>query len=341
MQLSTEKTVTRTDVARAAGVSVGTVSNVLNNTAVVKDELKQKVLKAVKDLHYVQNYTAKSLASRNNHHIGVAIYELSNPYHVEVVRGIEEYANEHGYIVSLFMFDNNMDKKLDAVCQRKLSGLVNFMTNEYPASFLNILKKQGTVLVNFGSEEGLCVYIDYTEAILEYCKILSRLGHKKVGYLYYGDRPRFFADGRGKTFYEKRREMGFDENDDYILFQNNSQENSEVMGYEGVKTLLKAHPEITALFCTNDMAAVGAYRGLREMGLRVPDDISVIGCDDIWLSEYVAPSLSSITHDKREMGRRIAQGLIESIQAKEIGEKEIWIQAKPVLRESVGIARKS
>lgn len=77
MDLKSEKNVTRSDIARAAGVSVGTVSNVLNNTAVVKEDLRQKVLKTVKELHYVQNYTAKSLASKNNHHIGVAVYEMS------------------------------------------------------------------------------------------------------------------------------------------------------------------------------------------------------------------------------------------------------------------------
>lgn len=242
MDLKSEKNVTRSDIARAAGVSVGTVSNVLNNTAVVKEDLRQKVLKTVKELHYVQNYTAKSLASKNNHHIGVAVYEMSNPYHVEVVRGIEEYATQNGYIVSIFMLDNNMDKKLDAVCQRKLSGLVNFMTNEYPATFLDILRKQGTLLVNFGTEQGIRAYVDYADAIKEYCRTLYTLGHRDIGYLYYGDRPRFLADNRGRAFYEARKELGLTENDDYILFGNNSSENSEVLGYESVKRLMRAHP---------------------------------------------------------------------------------------------------
>ena len=339
MDLKSEKNVTSSDIARAAGVSVGTVSNVLNNTAVVKEDLRQKVLKTVKELHYVQNYTAKSLASKNNHHIGVAVYEMSNPYHVEVVRGIEEYATQNGYIVSIFMLDNNMDKKLDAVCQRKLSGLVNFMTNEYPATFLDILRKQGTLLVNFGTEQGIRAYVDYADAIKEYCRTLYTLGHRDIGYLYYGDRPRFLADNRGRAFYEARKELGLTENDDYILFGNNSSENSEVLGYESVKRLMRAHPEVTALFCTNDMAAVGAMRGLREMGLRVPEDVSVIGCDDIWLAEFFSPSLSSISHDKREMGRRIAKAIIDSIREKTISEDVIWFQAKAVMRDSLGRAR--
>lgn len=335
-----EKAVTRTDIARAAGVSVGTVSNVLNNTAVVKEELREKVLKAIEELHYVQNYAAKGLASKNNHHIGVAIYEMANPYHLEVVRSIEEYATQYSYVVSVFMLDNNLNKKLDAVCQRQLSGLVNFMTNEYPASFLGILRKQRTTLVNFGLEYGFAVYVDYADAIKEYLNILYKYGHRRVGYLYYGDRARFFADNRGCAFYETRKELGFEERDDYILFGNNSGANSEILGYQGVKKLIGEHPEITALFCTNDMMAVGACRGLREMGLRVPEDISVIGCDDIWLTEFIAPTLSSITHDKKEMGHKIAQVIIENARNDNVKNETYWLKAKPVVRESVGKARK-
>lgn len=334
------KTVTRIDVAKYANVSVGTVSNVLNNTAFVKKDLVKRVKNAVKELGYIQNYAAKSLASKNNHHIGVAIYETTNPYHLEVVQGIEEYATENGYIVSIFMLNNNMEKKLDAVCKRNLSGIVNFITNVYPESFLEILKRQGTVLVNFGIENSLQSVINYSKAIKEFCSILKENNHKNVGYIFNSDKDRFFADDRCKTFYNIRKEMGFSENDDYIYLTEEYNEKSQVLGYKLAKKMFTQHPEITAVFCTNDMSAIGAIKALNELGFLVPHDVSVIGCDDIWPSIFITPSLCSISFDKNQYGRDIAKTIIDSIKNKKITEKYINATANIVLRDSIGVARK-
>ena len=103
--------VTRADVAKRAGVSTGTVSNILNGKTTVAPELVEKVKKAISELGYVPNHNAKSLASKTSRHIGIALYEYENSYHWEIIRGIEEYATKKGYLVSEFILDNNSEYK--------------------------------------------------------------------------------------------------------------------------------------------------------------------------------------------------------------------------------------
>lgn len=124
--------VTRRQVAERANVSEATVSNVINGKACVSEDKTRRVMKAINELNYVPDQNARTLVMGKSRHIGIAIYETTNPYHMELARHIESHATKRGYIVSLFMLDNNMKNKLDVIVQHRLDGIINFMTNQYP-----------------------------------------------------------------------------------------------------------------------------------------------------------------------------------------------------------------
>lgn len=328
----------RRDVARLAGVSPATVSNVFDKPEVVKEGTREKVLKAADQLKYVPNHAAKILSSGNSRHIGVAVFEYTNPHHMEIIRGIENYAISKDYMVTVFLLDNAIRDKFSFIQNKQLSALINFTTNSYPNSFIDILMNSNTLLVDFGADRGLSTNIDMHDAYLELMQKLQELGHKNVGFVTGMDRMRFRSDARGKLF-ELRGGYGFCEDDNLISYNDDYRLSSEERGYLGAKELLAARKDITALFAINDMSALGAMRAIREAGLRIPQDISVIGCDDISLAKYACPSLTTVSCKKYEFGMSIAERILECIAERKNGAgEEIAIRAVCVYRESLGKA---
>lgn len=326
--------VTRADVAKRAGVSTGTVSNILNGKSTVAPELVEKVKKAISELGYVPNHNAKSLASKTSRHIGIALYEYENSYHWEVIRGIEEYATKKGYLVSEFILDNNSEYKLEAICERRLNALVNFMTNEYPRNFIDILKSQGVTLVNFDSSMGPVFTIDYSSAIEDIMKKLREDGHERVAYVWSGDELRFNNDTRGKAFLKLVDELGFCKGGCPIIYNDNPQKLSYEIGYDGCRKLFEEYEGVTAVFGTNDLVAIGIMRALKDLGYSVPNDVCVVGCDDTMISRNYIPSITSIQFDKAEHGRKIAQTIIDRIETGDNGEVEHVVVANAIFRES-------
>ncbi len=327
--------VTRAEVACRAGVSVGTVSNVINKKAFVKPEYVQKVKKAIEELNYVPDFNAKSLARRRNNHIGIALFEMTNPYHAEVIQGLEKYAAEHDYIVTTFLLDNNTDKKYEVICECRLDALVNFMTNDLPRNFIETLKSQQTVLVNFNPQDSFVVMNDYSQSMLECMRLLHDYGHTKVAYLSSIDDMRYKADKRGEIFLTKRAEFGFDCSDDLVFCNDDYMLHSEEIGYKLCGRLLSRRSDVTAIFCMNDLVAFGAMRKINEAGLSCPSDISVVGCDDIALGAYFNPPLTTMSFDKMKHGANIAKKIIEKIENTESPYERIIVGSELRLRGSI------
>ena len=320
-----------------AGVSEGTVSNVINGKPCVKPEKRDRVWEIIHQLRYVPNQTARNLVTSRSSHIGIAIYETTNPYHMEVAKKIEETAIKRGYIVSLFMLDNNMPDKLKAISERRLDGLVNFMTNQYPDEFIEGLKERGTVLVNFDASVGSVFSYDYRAATKELLETVHRMGHRDIAYISNFDEAGFMADNRGKQFVETTAALSFDRVE--IYYNHDFDAPSDEIGQTLAKKLLCDFPEATAVFCTNDLAAIGCMRTLAEGGELVPRDISVIGCDDINISRILYPSLTTIAVDKQQQGADIADNIIDRIENGSAPVRKMY-KAKAILRESVAPPRK-
>lgn len=333
---------TRKDVAKLAGVSVATVSNVLSGRLTVSDEKAERVRAAAKQLNYFPNHTARSLSLGLSYHIGVVINEFTNPYHMEIVQYIGKYVTARGFMMTVFDFKEDANIVCRFLGERQFDALVNFSSNVYSQELLNSLKSRGTILVNFANVSDVEVHHDVVGAMLRCMEKLQSLGHKRVGYVSIIDSLRFFADERGKTFTEHRKEFGFDENPEYIVFDDNLNRESGETGYELTKQLMTAHPEITALFVMNDVAAFGAIRALKELGFACPEDVSVIGCDDILISRDYVPSLSSISFDKEEYGTEIGRRIIDRMQNGTDYSSDIYVvKAGAVFRDSVGVNKKS
>lgn len=329
--------ITRKEVALKAGVSEGTVSNVINGKFCVSKEKRERVMCVVGELNYVPDQTARNLATNRSQHIGIAIYEVTNPYHMEIAKQIEECAIKKGYIVSIFMLDNNMDVKLRAIKERRLDGLVNFMTNIYPENFIATLVARGTVLVNFNEIVGSIVNNDYRLAMKEIMIKIKELGHKKIAYLTTMDKLGFMADSRGKQWFESVEELGFQRAE--VFYNDNFDRTSDATGLIITKQLLNEYPDVTAIFCTNDLTALGCIRALADAGLRVPDDISVIGCDNINLSAITYPSLTTISIDKMKQGEEIVNIIIDQIKNQNKVVKTYTAEA--IFRESTAKVREN
>lgn len=327
---------TRKDVAKLAGVSVATVSNVLSNRLTVSEEKAERVRAAAKQLNYFPNHTARSLSLGLSYHIGVIINEFTNPYHMEIVQYVGKYVTAHGFMMTVFDFQEDANTVFRFLGERQFDALVNFSSNVYSEELLKMLKERGTILVNFANVSDIEVHHDVTGAMVDCMRRLKELGHKKVGYVCVVDAPRFYADERGATFTARRKEFGFDENDDYILFNDDFARDSGETGYVLTKQLMTAHPDITAIFVMNDVAAFGAMRALKELGYSCPEDVSVIGCDDIILSKEYIPSLTTISFDKEAYGTEIGRRIISKMNDGTDYSGDVYVvKAKTVYRESL------
>lgn len=330
--MSEREMVTRREVARMAGVSEGTVSNVVNGKSCVREDTRERVLRIIRELRYVPNLAARNMVTGRSAHIGIAIYETTNPYHLEMAKKIEDAASKRGYIVSLFMLDENAPYKLQAISERRLAALVNFVTNQYPEGFIEGLRERGTVLVNFDPDLGPTYTIDYAAAMRTLLGHVYALGHRRIAYISSYDAAGFAVDGRGKQFFETAKTMP--DLQTRVYYNDEFDAQSDEVGRKLAKRVLEDFPEVTAIFCINDLMAIGCMRTLAEAGRRVPRDISVIGCDDINVARLLYPSLTSMTPDKDTIGYDTANGIIDLIE--EGGEPEHrTYEAKPVIRESV------
>ena len=328
--------VTRKQVAQYAGVSEGTVSNVLNGKTVVAKDKKERVLAAIEALRYIPDQTARNLAMRRSNHIGIAIYELTNPYHMEIARSIEECASRNGFIVSVFMLDNDMENKFNAMVERRLDGLVNFMTNRYPEEYTEMLAKRGTVLINFDSRYGPLFINDYRAAMADILQKLYTWGHRKIAYISTLDEGGFRADSRGKQWFESVEKLGFERTE--VFYNHEFNAASDETGRRLTREMLRSFRDATAVLCTNDLTAMGCLRELSDEGIRVPRDMSVVGCDDIEITRTLIPSLTTMTIDKHRQGEEIAKQILEQLNG---GEKRNFVYpAVPIYRESAGPVQK-
>lgn len=332
--------VTRKDVARRAGVSVATVSNVLSKKVFVMPETVKKVEDAVRELKYVPNFTAKSLSLGHAYQIGVAVSECTNPYHMEVFDAISDYALTRGFIVTLFSMNGRFNRVMSFLAERQFDAFINFSNQVFTADVVELLLRKNTILVNFAEYGGPSFAFDYYDAMCEVMERVSELGHRKVGYVSVMDDLRFACDARGKAFREHRERLGFGNDESYIVFNDDYDSPSEAVGYRKTCELLARKKDITALFVTNDMAAIGALCAIRDAGLSVPEDISVIGCDGISLGEFSKPRLTTLWYDKTEYGKIIASRVIDRVLHGDEGEDSLLIvKGKVLYRESLGVCR--
>ncbi len=324
------------DVAKLAGVSLSTVSRVLNKSSLVKEETARRVRKAVSKLDYQVNDSARILRTNTSNLIGVIGAGMEHPFLASLLKGLETEAREQGYSILLGDSDGEYEQEkiyLNIMKQKKIDGIVIISANVY-TDILRMVKESGIPIVfasgYINDRDVACVTVDNVAAAYDVVDHFFQKGHEKLGIIR-GPNSDLVASE------ERIRGVRLAYSVHNKIYSNKIQIEGDFTfegGYVGTQKLLEATPDITAIFSFNDEMAVGAIRAIEAMGKKVPDDIEVIGFDDIPLAEYVKPSISTVSQSGYELGAQSIQLLHNIINKNHIEDNKIFIPHKLVYRES-------
>lgn len=335
--------VTVKDVAREAGVSLGTVSNVLNGKESVKPFNKEKVYKAVKKLGFQYNMTASALRTKTTKNIGLIIPTIVNPFYPEMARGVEDEARNAGFTVFLCNSDRDEKKEreyIDALLSKGVDGIILFKPRLSPEELDHLNSRTPLVVEDWDQEINgglLAISIDGYMGIIQGMNLLARYGHRRIAFI--NGLMESYSSRRKMEAYEKSLESWkIPYQREYAVFGNYSWKS----GYNAAMHLLKLNPRPTAVFAANDMMAIGAVKAIQAMGLRVPEDISVMGYDDIEMSQLCTPGLTTIHVPKYDCGAAAFRLIRQSLGGGDIpaDKRQIMLDTRMVVRESVTYARK-
>jgi LacI family transcriptional regulator len=341
------KTTDRPDIrtiARAANVSIATVSRTINRIASVNPKLAKRVWEVIDELDYFPNTQARALVSGRSHLLGLIVSEITNPFFPELIQGFEDIAVEHGY--EILVSSTNYDPKRMTHCirrmiERKVDG-VAVMTFGIEEPLLDQLAKRKVplVFIDVGPKRpGISLLkVDYHHGIRQGVQHLAALGHREIAFIS-GPARLHSAQSRLAAFTTSLKECGIVPNPAWIIEGDHTMEG----GISAMERLLDANKKQmpTAVMCSNDMTAIGVLHLLYRAGLRVPDDISVIGFDDIHIAEMTIPPLTSVQMSRFEIARAAVTALRAHAENPDdsISKRDFDIQTELVVRESTGFPR--
>lgn len=305
------------EVALMAGVSISTVSRVLSGATYVNDKTRTKVMAAVKELNYRPNPLARGLKLGKSNAIAIMIPSIDNMIFPPIVRGVEDVARQQNYIVTLCNTDENMQTEkeyLQKLCNMGVDGIIE-ATMRRESQHIRDLQAEGfpIVLTSRNYDDSLdAIVIDNFKGAYEMTSFLLERGCKKIA----------FAMGDVQLSLYKYRLQGYRQ----ALLDHHVGYDEELVMYEVdnpnsfyplVTDLVKRHEDIDAVFATNDLRAIIIMRALRDLGLKIPEDVSVVGFDNIPISPFVDPPLTTVHQPLYEIGAQAAKRLIKQIQNKE------------------------
>lgn len=320
--------VTIRDVAARAGVSVATVSRVFNQKGPIREETVRKVMDVAGALQYVPHAGARSLSTRSTRTIGVVLPDLHGEFFSEVIRGIDLAAREHGY--HLLLSGSHADRdEMRAVLQAVrglVDGLIVMSPDLDPAALCCELPPGiPAVLLNAKADGRPSITIDNAGGAKDVVRHLAALGHRHIAFIT-GPARNNDAEQRRRGFRAGAKAQGVDATEIAGDF-------TEESGYEAAKTILQMRARPAAVFAANDSMAIGALSGFRDAGLRVPDDVALVGFDDIPIARFLDPPLTTVKVPIAELGRAGLQLLI--------GDKAPQrLETSLVVRRSCGAERR-
>lgn len=326
-------TVTIRDVAAKAGVSVATVSRVLNGKELVREETSTQVLEAARSLRYVPNVAARSLSIRRSNTIGIVLPEVHGQFFSEVIRGIDVAARREGYHILVSGSHSDVGEMMDMV--EAMRGRVDGLVVMAPDVAVDSLSDQlPLVLLNTNDKRYAAITIDNFGGARTMMRHLASLGHTRIAFIC---GPPQNADARERVRGYRQSMRGLDASP-----SEHRGDFTEAAGHAAALEISKLNPRPTAVFAANDSMAIGAIGAFAEAGLRVPDDITVVGFDDIPIARFVAPALTTVGVDIAELGRRAFAVLLEVIDRPQAREpRRERISTTLVVRKSCGTLQKT
>ena len=327
------ETVTLHDVARAADVSVSTVSRIVNGTAIVANDKRERVLSAIKQLGYRPNALARGLVRGQSMNIGVLTQAISSLFHSEVLMGIEQGLVGTGYHPIFVSSHLNVEDERDALellIDRRVDALILAGTSEPDEALLTLSKRIPLVIVGHTVPglEHRCISINNAQAAPLAVNHLISLGHQRIAYVSGLGLDNSDAIERFEA-YRKTLEQSGIPFDPLLVADADYTKRS---GVQAVETLLARGVKFTGMVCTSDQVAYGARLALYRHRIRIPEDVSLVGFDDLEISAYITPPLTTVRQPILEMGR-IASKIIVALLAGQ-GVVAPKIQAELIVRES-------
>ncbi len=325
------------DVARLAGVSTTTVSHVINKTRFVAEATQEKVMKAVDELNYAPSAVARSLKCNSTRTIGMLVTQSTNLFFSEVISGVESYCYRQGYTLILCNTGGIYEKQRDYIrmlAEKRVDGIL-VMCSDFTEELNEMLNRHTNipkVVMDWGPESSQADKImdNSEEGGYIATKYLIDNGHTDIACLS-GHFDKLACKERIVGFRRAMAEANIPVNEDWIL-EGNFECDTAVLLADKI-TAMEKRP--TAVFCFNDTMALGLMSRLQQNGIKIPDDVSVVGYDNIELAEYFSPPLTTIHQPKRRVGKNAFEILLERIKDKDHEKRIFEMQPELVVRNTV------
>jgi LacI family transcriptional regulator len=334
--------VTMKDVAEKAGVSVTTVSHVINKTRFVSDDAVKKVTTAISTLEYYPSAIARSLKSDQTHTIGMIIPNNSNPYFAEIIHEIEKNCFDAGYNLILCNAGDSQAKQaayIKILMEKRIDGLI-VISSGTDKELIDLLSRRKVPKVIIDRKidgiEADLVETDNYAGGYRATQYLIELGHSQIACIA-GPGHLSSACERVKGYLKCLADHQITHSPDFLCRGNFLSQS----GFEAMKALLSNPKKPTAVFVSNDLMALGALCALHEENIKVPDEISIIGFDDIKLATFSSPPLTTIAHQKAETGRIVASLITRRIKDKTLEHEHIHLKPELVIRKSTASCKDS
>lgn len=325
-------------VARRAKVSTATVSRVLNNASVVKNSTRARVMRAIEELKYHPNLHARNLAGGKSNTIGVIVSNMENPFFFDIYKTIESDAHANGFEVVVANTDYRSEQLVSSIrlmIGRRVAGLAAIVSEMEPALMDELTESRIPVVfydVGVPRKNITNIRVNYRRGVEKVIEYLHGMGHRRLGFVGHHAvlEP---INERLKTVMEAAAR--------FPAMEVRTAADTDTLegGRQAARALLGAGYDPTAIICVNDIMAVGALRELRERGIRVPQDISVTGFDNVKLSEFCYPALTTVHIPRDRIGHIVFDRLAPRLDRSEIpADYEIVIDPEFVVRDSTGLA---
>jgi len=335
------KQMTIYDIAKLANVSVATVSRVINSTAPVKDSTRKKIEALIQQFQFQPNAMARSLLKKETGIIGIIVPDLTNPFYTEVLAGAETEAFTTGHTFLLTNTIGNYEKEsayLSMLREKRVDGMI-FLggrinlrngNEELDQELIQHASTIPTVLIN-GTVKGNVLTRVATDEYKGTCMAVQHLidyGHKHIAFLG-GEMHMSTTSNKLRAFKKTLKDAGLQVREEWVLTESFSIES----GRNQMQRLLSLKKRPTAVFCVNDFVAIGAIKTAVDQGVNVPNDISVVGFDDIPLSHHFIPEITTVSQEAHELGRTAIQ-VLQKLMNHEKVKKHTIIEPKLLQRQS-------
>jgi len=333
--------VTIKDVAKRAGVSPATASRVAGNYGYVSAEKRQKVLKAITELGYKPNRIARSMVTKSTQTVGLVVTDIQNPFFAQLARGVEDLIWEHGYTLILANTDENLQREnaiLTSLQEKMVDGLILVPASSRYSPTRKAVFEQGIPMVLLDrASDGLevdTVLVDNKQGAYTAVSHLIELGHQRIGMI---------VDNLDITTNEERlagyRSALMDHN---LQIEENliqSCQFTQQSAYTIASEMLRRPDRPSAIFTAYNLISIGTLIAIRENGLRIPEDISIVGFDDVDWNQLISPKLTAIAQPVYDMGKVAGERLISRLKGDASPALEIRLKTKFILRDSSGPVR--